>query len=544
MVKHWVDELAERLYEELVKREKNVYVLNGGLSVRGVQHIGRLRGEIILNDVLKRILRERGLNVKQFLTIYTQDEWSGKETQLQQFSSPEEGLRYIGYPLINVPDPRGCHRNWVEHFWSDFGEYVKKYFTDGDIEFVTTTELYGGRLRDFVHKAVELRSKIRGILNKYRGEAKIPEDWIPFNPICGGCGRINTTKSIGYREGVFDYVCEYCGYRGLADSSNGKLGWAIEWVGVWWSLNVDFEPYGKDHATPGGSRDRCNELAKGVFGFEPPLGAAYEWVSLKIGGVEKDMTSSGFVGLTPKDWVEIAHPHVLRFLMLKTPLSKKITVDPVEVPRYYDQFFRAERIYYGLEKAVTEEEEVILRRSYELSYPIGKPPETPPEQVPYTHVAILTQILPKGVWFTEGIRRLKISGHLSEEPSEHGLNRVFEMIEKAHVWVQRYAPVEMRISIPEKPDPKVIKDIPERYREILIRMKEELMRLQEWSEENIKNILVKATANIDDESRRKTYEFFYLLFTGKTYGPRAAPLLALLGKERTIEFLNVLPGSV
>ncbi|MEM4369619.1 MAG: hypothetical protein QXX15_01880, partial [Desulfurococcaceae archaeon] len=62
MVKHWIDELADQLYEKLTGRgAKEVYVFNGGLSVSGLQHVGRLRGEIIIGETLRRILTARGL---------------------------------------------------------------------------------------------------------------------------------------------------------------------------------------------------------------------------------------------------------------------------------------------------------------------------------------------------------------------------------------------------------------------------------------------------------------------------------------------------
>ncbi|MEM0326628.1 MAG: lysine--tRNA ligase, partial [Desulfurococcaceae archaeon] len=83
MVKHWIDELADQLYEKLTGRgAKEVYVFNGGLSVSGLQHVGRLRGEIIIGETLRRILTARGLRIKQYLTLYTQDAWKGKEAQV------------------------------------------------------------------------------------------------------------------------------------------------------------------------------------------------------------------------------------------------------------------------------------------------------------------------------------------------------------------------------------------------------------------------------------------------------------------------------
>jgi len=91
MTRHWIDELADELYEKLKKRGKEVYVFNGGLSVSGLQHVGRLRGEIIIAETLRKLLTARGLKIKQYLTLYTQDAWKGKEAQVLAFGEKNRG---------------------------------------------------------------------------------------------------------------------------------------------------------------------------------------------------------------------------------------------------------------------------------------------------------------------------------------------------------------------------------------------------------------------------------------------------------------------
>ncbi|MCD6301542.1 MAG: lysine--tRNA ligase [Staphylothermus sp.] len=538
MVKHWIDELAEQIYQKLLERKKEVYVFNGGLSVSGLQHVGRLRGEIILPETIRRILEKKGLKIKQYITLYTQDAWKGKKGQLNAFPDPKEAEKYKGWPLIKLPDPYGCHKNWVDHFWSDFGPYIKE-FTDGKIELITTTELYRGKLKEFTKITFEKREEVRRVINKYRGRKPYPEGWIPFEPICSKCGRIDSTEAteIVDNEHV-RYECKNCGNKDTTEISEGKLNWRIEWVGIWWSLDVDFEPYGKDHATPGGSRDSCVDLAVNVYGFNPPEGTPYEWVSMRTKDKQVlDMSSSGFLGFTPKDWLEVAHPHIYRFLVLKTPPMKKLVVSLYEIPQYYSQYFKAERIYYGLEKAKNEEE-VILKRSYELSYPHGGPPADPPEQVPYTHIAILSQILPREKWSSEALKRLKMSGHLPEKPTEYGVKRIMEMMEKAYTWVQKYGGDNYKVELLPEPTPEILNEISDENKEILRKMREELEKITEWTEENTKNAMINATRDLDPAKRKKLYEDFYKLFLGKPYGPRAAPLLALLGREEALKYLS------
>ncbi|MEM4881903.1 MAG: lysine--tRNA ligase [Desulfurococcaceae archaeon] len=541
MARHWIDELADQLYEALVARKKEVYVFNGGLSVSGLQHVGRLRGEIIITETLRKILTSKGLKIKQYLTLYTQDAWKAKDAQVSVFGDHERGKKYAGWPLIRVPDPHSCHANWVEHYWAEFGPFIGE-FTDGEIEVVTTTSLYKEGLLEFAKMTIRRREDVRRVVNKYRGRKPYSEGWIPFEPICEKCGRIDTTEAIKLvGDEHVEYVCENCRHRGMAHISEGKLMWRIEWVGVWWSLKVDFEPYGKDHAMPGGSRDSCVDLAVNVYSMKPPEGLPYEWVEWRtIEGRVFDMGSSDFLGFTPRDWLEVAHPHVYRFLVLKTPPMKKLTVGLHEVPQYYNNYFKAERLYYGLEKATNPEEEVLLARSYELSYPRGSPPRKPPEQVPYLHLAILAQIIPPDKWNVEAIMRLKSSKHVSEEPTEYGVRRILETIPRAYSWLMKYGPADLKFRLNTLDEAeKWAEKIPVELMDVFKSVYENLESMSEWSEETVKEALVSVTSRLQNATIKKFYEHFYQVLVGKPSGPRAAPLLALIGKDKAMAYMAI-----
>ncbi|GAB6148242.1 lysine--tRNA ligase [Stetteria hydrogenophila] len=533
---HWLDKLVDSLIPRLRERGKDVLVFNGGLSVSGIQHIGRLRGEVLLVEAVRRELEKRGFKVRQLLTLYTQDPWKGKPEQLQQFSDPEEARRYVGWPLARVPDPKGCHSSWVEHYWSDFGPYLKD-FTDGRIEVVYTHELYREGFRGFIEEVVRKREEVRRVVNKYRGRKPYPEGWIPLEAVCQRCGRVDSTEvtSVDLERGRVRYRCRNCGHEGEVGFGDTKLNWRVEWTGVWKVLGVDFEPYGKDHATPGGSRDSCVDLAVNVFGFKPPEGVWYEWVSLRAGGREADMTSSGFVGVTPREWLEVAHPQILRFLYFLHPPQRRVTIDMAEVPLYYDQYYRAERIYFNAEDARNEEEREYLSRTYELSHP-GKVPERLPAQPPYTHAAILAQVIPREKLPDEALRRLRLTGHLPEDADDYSLAWAASLVEKAGRWAERYAPPHLRISIPEELPEEAVRQVKDPER--LARLADVLATLSDWREDTIKEALVEFGRGMSRGERREFYRDFYLAIVGRPEGPRAAPLLALLSREWVIERLR------
>ncbi len=532
---HWIDKLANKVEAELKRRgSKEVFVFNGGLSVSGLQHIGRLRGEVLIPEAVRRVLEKRGYRIKQLLTLYTQDPWKGKREQRAQFRDPEEARKYVGWPLFRVPDPYGCHNNWVEHYWSDFGPFLAE-FTDGRIEVITTTELYSGPFKRFIlEEVLPKKIKIIDIINKYRGRKPYPKDWIPVEPICGNCGRIDKTVALKIYNDKIYYRCKNCGYEGETDLANAKLNWRIEWAGIWKILDVDFEPYGKDHATPGGSRDSCVDLAKNVFGFNPPIGEWYEWVAIRLKGKTSDMTSSGFVGITPREWLEIAHPQILRFIYFYTDPHKKVVIDLERIPQYYDQYYKAERIYFGVESANDPREEEYLKRTYELSHP-KEPPATLPTQIPYTHAAILSQLVgPTNIG--EAVKRLRRTGHIREALDEYSLDWLKRLLVISFNWVRKYAPDTLKVSILEQVNDELIEKL--EYKEYFCKLATLLERTTEWTEDAIKEKMIEATSDLDPKSRRNFYKEFYMLFTGRDHGPRAAPLLSLLPKEFVVKRLK------
>lgn len=524
---HWIYEIADAIEERAKAQGKKDIVLNGGLSVSGLQHIGRLRGEVLIGEALRKILEKRGFNVRQLIVLYTQDAWKGKEKQLGQFRG-REGEKFIGHPLIRVPDPKGCHANWVEHYWDDFGGVLDR-FSDGKIEVVKTTDLYSRELKEVMKEFIEKKELTRNVVNKYRGRNPYPEDWIPVEPICEKCGRIDTTKSIKVNGETVEYKCRNCGYYGTTKIENGKLNWRLEWAGVWKALKIDFEPFGKDHATPGGSRDSCVELAKVVLNIEPPLGLPYEWVAIRINGKEMDMGSSDFIGVTPRDWLEVAHPEVLRFIYFSTPPKRRIVIDMTEIPQYYEQYFRGERAYYSKKngsKLTDEEEEAAI--NYEFSL-LKEPQEKLPFQLPYYTAALLVQSLPKEGFLDAALKRLQASKIITGSLSEFEKQRIKEMLEKARNWIAKYAPDNVKFAVDFEPSRETINAL--KFRRSLIELGKSLSMLDAWSEEEVKRIMIEHTSNMSPEDRKEFYKEFYIVMVGKDSGPRAAPLLVALGKD-------------
>ncbi|MEE1116452.1 MAG: lysine--tRNA ligase, partial [Clostridia bacterium] len=137
------------------------------------------------------------------------------------------------------------------------------------------------------------------------------------------CGR-DTTKILSLSDDSTEaeYECE-CGHRGHFDFKtdfNCKLAWKIDWPMRWLYEGVDFEPGGKDHASPTGSYQTSKIISKKIFGYEAPLFQGYEFIGIK--GVAGKMSGSSGLNLTPDTLLKIYQPEVILWLYSKTEPTK------------------------------------------------------------------------------------------------------------------------------------------------------------------------------------------------------------------------------
>jgi lysyl-tRNA synthetase class 1 len=528
--KHWLD----RFVNKLMLSGKQRFVISGGMAPAGPIHIGKIRGEVIYPSAIARELSKKGFEVEHIVIIYTQDPLKAKEPLVtKQFIEQWKGIR-----ILNVPDPWGCHSNWVDHFMEPYLESYEAYGITAKP--VYTHESYKHpRMQEAVKQFIEKREIARNILNKYKG-GKLEPTWFPIKALCEKCYNILDTKVTKYypEKGIIEYACPRCGYKGITSLDNAKLEWRAEWVSLWYTYKVDIELYGKDHAAAGGSRESCNELIRELFGIDPPEGFAYEWVSLIKDGKREEMGSSEGVSFDIDEWLRVGRPEVLKYWYFVMKPLAHLDFDPAKtIPTLHDEYDRAERIYFGVEEPAEKDMIIDIKRAYELAND-GKVPEKIGIQIPYLLMAIIDQIVPEGPSkLSEAIKRLQRTGHIQSNLTSNDLKIIEKMLSKSGYWARKYAPESYRITI--------LSSVPQNIKsklnnEQIAFLKELYPMLKTWTESDylkLESALYSLIRQVNIKSQ-DAYKALYMILLGKPSGPRLASFMLAVGLDKVLKLIN------
>lgn len=281
-------------------------------------------------------------------------------------------------------------------------------------------------------------------------------------------------------------------------AGGGKLAWRVDWPARWSILNVTYEPFGKDHASRGGSYATGRRITSEVFGFSAPDFVIYEWISLKGMG---DMSSSKGNVLTIRQMLDVVPPDILRYLILRTPPRKSIVLDPGEpLLRLIDEYDR---------EASKEED----KRACELS----ATRKAPAVGVPYRHLVSVVQMARHSP--EEILAALERSGYDITHRQE-----ILDRADYAKRWLGSFAPEDVKFDLQDA--------LPEEAKGLTAQQKKALGALSErlserMSAEEIHQLLYTIKDELGLEPR-DVFEAIYVALLGKPRGPRAGWFLSAM----------------
>uniref|UniRef100_A0A7J2TG09 Lysine--tRNA ligase n=1 Tax=Archaeoglobus fulgidus TaxID=2234 RepID=A0A7J2TG09_ARCFL len=480
---HWADVIASELIEI-----SSFHRIGTGISPSGHIHLGNLR-EMVTADAVRRALIEAGGKAE---IIYISDDMDPLRRRYPFL--PENYSEFVGMPLCRIPDPYGCHESYSEHFLQPFIESLE--ILGIPVEVRRASEMYReGLYEEAIKISLRNNDKIAQIIREVTGR-ELEEDWYPFMPICESCGRINSTKVTGFDERWVYYSCS-CGNSGkVSYKGGGKLSWRLDWVARWKILGITCEPFGKDHATAGGSYDTGKRLAKEIFDYDPPFPIPYEWIHLK--GVGAMKSSKGIV-IPVRDLVETLPPELIRYIIIRSKPERHIEFDPG----------------FGLLEIIDEFEEKFNERDRSIQLSLVH--EVHYSGVPFRHLIIVGQI---ANWDLEKtLEILERNGYKKEEVRAD----VERRLKYCRAWLEKYAPKNLRFEIISG---KV--NVSEEEKKFLEKYSERLK--DEMSADEIHKLVYEVAKDVGIDANR-AFKTIYRVLVGKDYGPRLGYFIKSLGVD-------------
>lgn len=506
---HWADKVAGELLERGME-----HVIETGTSISGIPHVGNA-SDVIRGDAIRKALKAKDIDAK-FIWI------SDDSDPFRKVPVGMEELRkYLGYPVRDIPDLNGCHKNFVEHYVEPFLSDLEKFGVK-PVHYSGTDLYRKGEFHNEIITVLKNSEKVIEILNKYKTEP-VSERFLPWNPICDNCGKISTTRAYEWdsENGAVKYFCEDvalaggkaegCGYNGVnyLKKGYGKLPWRVEWAMRWAHFRVTCEPLGKEHGGSGGSYWTSKEISREIFNWEAPIPVIYEFFTLNG---EKISSSRGNV-ITLSDWLRIAEPEVLKFFMYKR-LEKQRDINLRAIPNLVDEYDEREKVYFGLKEGGEDD-----KRIYELA----QINEAKLLQIPFTLCAMLSQTVPD-LNTDEISRRLLHQGY-----GNFDRERLKGRLEFARNWNELYGPDYLKFRILGDDEIETIKkELSLKVIRCLKILADELEK--KWKPEELHKRIYEIARN-NNLDPTEFFEWIYVVLIGRKKGPKAAMLLLTLDRN-------------
>lgn len=524
-MKHWI----ERIAEELNEKDVGKHVIASGTSISGSIHIGN-SCDVFIANAIGKALQKLGNNVE---TIWIADDHD--PLRKVPYPLPKSYDKYLGVPYSNIPCPDGCCSSFVEHFEKPFLGVLDEF----GIELKTKSgfEMYKkGIYNDYIRLSFEKKDEIRAIFDKYRREP-LADDWLPYNPVCEKCGRVNTTYAYDYSGDIVSYRCD-CGHDGEMDvtSGNGKLTWRVEWAARWKIFSVTCEPFGKDHAASGGSYDVSKIISKEIFEYDAPYPVPYEWITLD----GEAMSKSHSVFFTPKGWLDIGPAESLNYFIFRSkPMKAKDFSPKMPFLDLMEQFDKVEKVFYNEEEAPSEKEGKKFRKIYDMAQINEDSPL--PFRPPYRFLVNAYQIAGNNLEkiFTILKNNSQLTKSFNEKEfndlTEEELNQFQSRVSNVSNWLDEYGPKFVKFNVQEKNIPKL--PLTNEQNTFLM----DLATLIEKNDFNKAEDLHDGMYGILEAQGlkpQKGFQAIYKMILGQKQGPRAASFLLSLDKDFVIKRLR------
>ncbi|HUD10311.1 MAG TPA: lysine--tRNA ligase [Candidatus Saccharimonadales bacterium] len=501
-----VNEILNRFPEDEI-------IVSSGVSPSGTYHLGTLRevltAEAITYELKKRLRKARHIHVVDDLDIF-------RKVPINVSSEFEQ---YLGKPLCDIPAPDGSSQSYADFYLQDLLRASDELHLEMDI--IRAHEKYrAGFFTEAIEKALEGIVAIKQIFEAISGH-KVDKEWSPIQVIEDGYLKNREFLSIN----KVDKTLVYKGKDGVEktihyDKGEVKLNWRIDWPARWWLLKVKVEPFGRDHATKGGSYDTGSEIVQKVFASEPPVPLPYNFIN-RTGQTKKMSKSAGDV-VTATDLLRVLPPEVVWFFVVRHAPDKQLFFDEDStLIRLMDEFGEL----LAKPNKTKDDRQLIDICLHGITQPTVS-------RIPFSHLVASYQASLKDINRTlEVIQRTEYAKVVTEDAEI--IKSELKYIDE---WLKNWAPEEVKFSLLESVDPN---DFTEPEKVFLQKLGD---KVAESPADADGSWFHNAIYSLKDELKLDPKELFGILYKaviGKTSGPRAGYFLSILPRDWLMKRLRL-----
>lgn len=498
----WLNKIVD---EALEKHPEGEIVVSSGVSPSGTYHLGTLR-EVLTAEIVAVELRRRGREARHIHVCDDLDVFRKVPVDVD-----ESFEKYLGMPLCDVPSPDGKAASYGDYFVQALIDAAKEMKLS--MELVRASEKYRtGFFVPAIETALDNIGTIRNVLEDVSGR-QLNEQWSPIQVIENGRLKNRQFKSIDLEKKTLIYV-SVDGDDIEIEYSDGKvkLNWRIDWPARWDLMNVAIEPFGRDHATKGGSYDTGKEIVEKVFKAEAPYPVPYDFIN-KTGETKKMSKSKGDV-ITAAQLLELMPVEILWFFILRSAPSKMLYFDEQEsLMKLFDDFAE---LLNKPDKTESEQQLIDL-----CLHGVDKPTAS---NIPFTHLVASYQASLKDAEKTiEVIARTE-----HKETAEKERETLIRELKFIDNWLEKSAPEEVKFELQDTIDTDKFSEEQKKYLKALAEKIEQAPKDADgvWFHQ--------AIYEFKDEFELEPKQLFTTLYQaliGKDSGPRAGWFLSLLPRD-------------
>ncbi|MGZ6005665.1 MAG: lysine--tRNA ligase [Candidatus Saccharimonadales bacterium] len=506
----WLNKIADELIER--HPEGQILIESGG-SPSGTYHFGHMR-ELITCDAIMLELRRRGRDAKH---IYYIDDLDA--LRKVPVNVPSEYEKYLGMPLCDIPAPDGSEKSYGDYFLDGLKQSCT--ILGIEVEFIDTHSKYrDGFFVPAIERALEHLDAARNALETI-SKRKLDPHWSPIQIMEQGRLKNRKFLSLDKSNKTIHYEDNSGSSQTIPyDTGEVKLDWRLDWPARWWLLGVHAEPFGRDHASAGGSYDTGVQLMRDVYEAEAPLPVPYDFINLV--GDTKKMSASKGTGLDAVEASELMPAEVMRYYVVKSPPSKRLYFDPVNgVVQVMDEFAA-----FAAKTDRTESEEQLL---HICTRGIDKKTVS---RVPFSLLVASYQAALK-----DPAKTLEIIGRTEyADVSKEDADIIASELKFIDAWLQKRAPEDVKFELKDSIDESNFSDTEKRFMSSLAD------KIEYAPDSADGTWFHQAIYELKDTSGLQPKELFTTIYKatiGKKSGPRAGWFLSILPRDWLIERLRL-----